>query len=421
MLAVNSQAHAPASHDIDFTTTEYRELLRIAGGSYSFATYDAIPWGKKFILWRHDCDYSLNRALALGHIEHEEGIRATYFINPHSEFYNLLEASQLAIVRELVQLGHHIGLHFDGMFYCTRDEAELESQLDAEVRLLELAIGQTPKVFSFHNPDTFHLTCEADTYVGMVNCYSSRFKNNVTYCSDSNGYWRFRRLRDVLESASDPCLQVLTHPGWWQDKVMRPRERVARAVHGRADALMEFFDSAIDSSGRENPAGTAPALRFLRTVGHPYYPLLDNLMHRGQSELLFLQVFRLLQLQVVALAKARAITKWGVSTQEWGKWYSGKALPDVRRVFVAAMGVSLDQAASVESAAFDRWASLAHQLAQGGSLEGHSRSESVLEVMQSLAVWALEHLGVDGLVDEPVSAAVLDNESWRYFQEQLHE
>lgn len=421
MNPVNCQTHGLVNHDTDFTTLEYRELLCLAGRNYNFATYDEIPWGTKFILWRHDCDYSLNRALALGRIEHEEGFRSTYFINPHSEFYNLLEASQLAIVRELVKLGHHIGLHFDGMFFSTRDKAELESQLAAEVRLLEQAIGQPPRAFSFHNPDTFHLMCEADVYAGLVNCYSSRFKTDVPYCSDSNGYWRFRRLRDVLESASDPCLQVLTHPGWWQDKAMRPRERVARAAHGRADAVMEFFDSAIDAGGRENPAGTAPALRFLRAAGHPQYPLLDYLMHQEQSELLFLQVFRLLQFQVVAVAKAQAITKWGVSAHEWSKWHEGIVLPDVRRVFMAAMGVSLDQAAGVESLAFDRWASLAHQLAQGGNLSGHAWSEGVLEVIQSLAAWSSAYFGVDGLVGEPEPAPVFDDASWRYFQEQLHE
>jgi hypothetical protein len=411
MTAFESTELAPANYDADFTMAEYRKLLRLAASSYLFATYDAIPWGEKFVLWRHDCDYSLNRAIALGRIEHEEGVQATYFVNPHCEFYNLLEASQLAIVKELVRLGHKIGLHFDSMFYITKDKVELESQLASEVRLLEQTIGQRPQAFSFHNPEEFHLSCDADEYAGLVNCYSRRFKMDVPYCSDSNGYWRFRRLRDVLESANDTCLQVLTHPGWWQDKPMRPRDRIARAVHGRAHAVMGFFDKAIEVGGRNNPAGVAPALRFLRTIGHPNYPVLDALMHQGHAELLFLQVFRILQAQVVAVARANIITNWSVSAQERSPWCADCALPDIRRVFMESLGVPLHQAMGVESSAFDEWASLAHNLTMGAVLQGPTSSMKVLAAMESLALWSSARLSFDGFAGEPAFVAVVDDSS----------
>ena len=32
----------------------------------------------------------------------------------------------------------------------------------------------------------------------MINTYAKYFKENVEYCSDSNGYWRYKRLEDFL-------------------------------------------------------------------------------------------------------------------------------------------------------------------------------------------------------------------------------
>ena len=49
--------------------------------------------------------------------------------------------------------------------------------------------------FSFHNPQKTDYNYENFLYEGLVNCYSKKFKDDLPYCSDSNGYWRFRRLK----------------------------------------------------------------------------------------------------------------------------------------------------------------------------------------------------------------------------------
>ena len=46
----------------DFTVEHYGELLRLAQVNYQFVSYENIPFGERFILWLHDCDFSLNRA-----------------------------------------------------------------------------------------------------------------------------------------------------------------------------------------------------------------------------------------------------------------------------------------------------------------------------------------------------------------------
>ena len=86
------------SNNSDFTIEHYKELLKLAKKNWNIAHYEAIPWGTKFVLWRHDIDYSINRSLVIAKIEANLGVLSTYFVDPHSEFYN---ASELGQVKKL--------------------------------------------------------------------------------------------------------------------------------------------------------------------------------------------------------------------------------------------------------------------------------------------------------------------------------
>ena len=236
----------------DFTTDNYKRLLILAQKKYKFIQYPKINEEKSFLLWRHDCDYSLNRSLRLAQIENEVGVQSTFFLNPHSEFYNLNEKKQSKIIRDIIDLGHNIGLHFDANYYNVELEDQLDDLVSKEARWLEEWFGQKVEVFSFHNPTKFLLGCENDKYGDLINCYSTFFKENVDYCSDSNGYWRFKRLEDVLTEGVNSRLQVLTHPGWWQEEEMVARDRILRCAEGRSNALMQDYDDLLDMHKRQN-------------------------------------------------------------------------------------------------------------------------------------------------------------------------
>jgi hypothetical protein len=96
------------------------------------------------------------------------------------------------------------------------------------------------------------MACQAPRYAGMVNVYAEYFQREVSYISDSNGYWRHRRLRDVLESGTEPRLQVLTHDAWWQESPMSPAARVQRSIRGRADRTWERYRALLEGAGRIN-------------------------------------------------------------------------------------------------------------------------------------------------------------------------
>src|SRR5947208_126656 len=96
----------------DFTETSYKNLLKIAQSEYRFSRYINRLEGKH-VLWRHDIDFSMHRALRLAQLEKEAGVISTYFLYPHSLFYNFLSRSVIDLVLKIIELGHDIGLHFD--------------------------------------------------------------------------------------------------------------------------------------------------------------------------------------------------------------------------------------------------------------------------------------------------------------------
>jgi hypothetical protein len=238
------------SHDQDFTESAYRALVRQAKGRYAFLAFHEAAAASAGVLWRHDIDMSVHRALALAKIEHAEGVRATYFVYLHSRFYNALEDAIVERLQGILALGHDIGLHFDSRFVPAG--TDLAAAVDAERRVIESATGSRVTALSFHDPDAPGVTISrADTIAGLVNAYGESLRARFEYGSDSNGYWRYTPLPEVITRAGER-LQVLTHPEWWVPEPMPPRARVARAIDGRAAYMAAKYDAAMQDVGRDN-------------------------------------------------------------------------------------------------------------------------------------------------------------------------
>jgi hypothetical protein len=255
LVPVRKEVSGPASmsSNEDFTEASYRKALRLARSSYSFAPFTSPPASRQ-VLWRHDVDFSVHRALRLAEIEAEEGVQATYFLYLHSQFYNLLSGLVLPKAKRILELGHHLGLHFDPTFYgLGLAGAAFQKAVESERTLLADMLQTPPAAVSFHlfgvleepPPDN-------DIVGGMVNVYSRAIMSGYTYCSDSNGVWRHARLFDVLERAEADRLHVLTHPEWWTPEAMAPRARIQRCLDGMAGAIGTYYDELVDGYGRPN-------------------------------------------------------------------------------------------------------------------------------------------------------------------------
>jgi hypothetical protein len=226
-----------------FTLTEYRALVRLAKERFPIAGYDDYRGLDSFVIWRHDVEYSVPEMSVLAAIDAEEGVRSTLFVQLHSELYNFWEPDTVRRVREWIAWGHAVGLHFDPGYHEASDPADFERLILLEKGLLE-EIYETPVAcFAYHNPNAESLAYRGD-YAGLVNAYNDDFSGgSVVYVSDSNGRWRERTIRDVLEDPATDRAQVNTHDTWWTDRRIPQIAKLEDAIMRDARQKIENYRS----------------------------------------------------------------------------------------------------------------------------------------------------------------------------------
>jgi len=235
----------------DFTIDNYVRLLKQAKSRYKFASFnDQITPGKIFL--RHDLDISIQAAEKMALVEQELQISSTFFVLIHCEFYNALDKSNVLSLKNIMAMGHKIGLHFDVHFYDIKKDTELENHILKEAEILESVLGINVDTFSFHNNNDFTLSCKQEKIGGLINVYSSDFKENIGYCSDSSGYWRYERLENVILESRYEILQVLIHPCWWQNEILPPRQRIFNLIDQRSMYLKSSWDKTLALFGEKN-------------------------------------------------------------------------------------------------------------------------------------------------------------------------
>jgi hypothetical protein len=237
----------------DFTESRFAEILDFVAARFAFVSFGSIPQSP-CLLWRHDVDMSVHRALALARLEEERGVTATYFVRLHAEFYNAFEWPIRSMIQEISARGHAIGLHFeaDPRLYLP-DEDLLEEKLEKARIILEGLVERPVRAVSFHDPESGNLLrFRRKAYSGMDNAYAYLAEAGFVYVSDSDGYWRFRSLPSVLAEDTAADFHVLTHPEWWTPEPMPPHARMERCAAGRAAAVQLGYDTALARHGRIN-------------------------------------------------------------------------------------------------------------------------------------------------------------------------
>lgn len=292
------------SDDADFTETHYREVLQLVKATNRIAvSFDRIPWQGRYLLWRHDIDVSVNRSLRIATIDAENSIHSTFFVNIHSIFYNPFELTQVRLLREIAEMGHDIGVHFDGAFYTEANKEDFDKFIAWEANILNDLVGKTPVAVSFHSPTERTLALDSPRLGGLVNAYSRRLMADSKYCSDSNGYWRHDRLADVVADETIERLQVLTHPEWWLERPAQPYQRIYRACYGRAAANMDTYTKTLAFFGRQNLGGWDDYFGPELGVDFDIPPFWRQLLSEGRFDLFFLELWRTLLVLVDSVAK----------------------------------------------------------------------------------------------------------------------
>ncbi|MCP5268578.1 MAG: hypothetical protein H6943_05995 [Zoogloeaceae bacterium] len=353
----------------DFTTEMYRKSLVAAKSCWRFIPFTSFDSPGKNILWRHDVDISVHRAHRLAEIEVEVGVRSTYFFLLHSEFYNLLSPAVLSKARSIVEMGHHLGLHFDPSIY----EGKLNSNhalcenLLREKEILERYLDAPVEAFSWHNPTNGScLTMDAVSYAGMINAYGADLRRRYRYVSDSNGVWRHERLHEVVRMNETEKLHVLTHPEWWQETAMPPRYRIYRSAWGHAKSSIYSNDQLLSVFCRENIAGNASSIEFLKGIDRRLFELFDYLWNVGHLQTLYIELWSLHKRQINLFCKAALLREWMVPGVEANAFFNdSKLIGDSCRIFQGIFGVSWQSISGLDQSAYLGWLELSNRLING--------------------------------------------------------
>ena len=236
-------ATEPTSDDggrgMAFTTGEYAALLdELRDAGREFVGFEGAPAAGEVVL-RHDVDLSTDRALAMARVEAARGVSATYFFLVTTPLYDLATTESRRALREMRELGHDVGLHFDLHHHFETpasavSDAEVRARVAAERGTLERLSDGPVEAVSFHVPPDWVLGA---TFDGFVNAYAPRFFSDVAYVSDSNQKWRDER---PFPDGVPETAQVLVHPGLWHDRDREMADIVA-AYAGRAHESVDSY------------------------------------------------------------------------------------------------------------------------------------------------------------------------------------
>ena len=206
----------------NFSYIEYKNIIKLIDSYIPIVDFSDIKKDtKKFCVLRHDIEFSIDRAYELAIIENELGVVSTYTVQVRNNTYNALSEKNIKLIREIKDLGHHIGLHQNPPLMPLH---KLKDYVIRDIKILEDSYGFEIDRFAFHRPKKEYLK-EYFKLENKINCYGEGFfhyfdekpnKLNVLYLSDSNHTWKFGHPLEFDFSKVNK-LQLLTHPYSWTD------------------------------------------------------------------------------------------------------------------------------------------------------------------------------------------------------------
>ena len=224
---------------------------------YKIVSYHNWEDVEKCVIFRHDIDNDVNKALALARLERELGIASTYFVLVTSDFYNVFSHSSVEALLGIMDCGHEIGLHFDEVRYpeSAGNVDSIRGKIQQEAKLLEEAVGTPVKCVSMHRPSPLILESDLDI-PGIVNSYGKTFFKEFKYLSDSRRRWR-EPVDEIIASGQYSRLHILTHPFWYQETSMSLGETIKAFIEGANRNRYRIFSENFTNLEEVYPAPDA--------------------------------------------------------------------------------------------------------------------------------------------------------------------
>jgi hypothetical protein len=211
----------------DFSLNHYFEVLDYAKKSHVIGPikdFYKLLEHEKFIALRHDVDVSVTQALELATLESQHNVSSTYFILLHSPYYNALSNDSIDKIKQMLQLGHEIGLHYDSTFIESDDK--ILDMVTKEARILGNLIKHDITSIAPHNVSITDMKINYE-HLNFIDPTDPKILNSVKYISDSVQNWRNNCMCHHIDNESK--LIILTHPIWWSQE------------HTSRDKILENF------------------------------------------------------------------------------------------------------------------------------------------------------------------------------------
>ncbi len=200
----------------------YRKIVRLFKESGKYMDYPEALGKDQFLLLHHDVEFSLDKAYALAKIEAEESFSSSYMVQITNNAYNAFSKKNLTLIREISDMGHHIGLH-----YHLNGQTEYEDVRDGirdQLRVFSEMLGMKIDRFSVHRPIP-EVYYHKIVVPGVINTYGPDYftycekitdetKLEVKYITDSKHRWNYG-YPDMETLTSVPKIHFLIHPDSW--------------------------------------------------------------------------------------------------------------------------------------------------------------------------------------------------------------
>ncbi len=198
-----------------FTWRAYEQILDTCiNNDYCFINFNENVSNGSYIMLRHDIDYDPDHALPISKLEWEKGIKASYFFQIDSPYYQFNSLNTSTIIEQLLLQGHWLGLHFDANKF--NDDNEIIDRIEKNAQYLENKFGTKISAVSFHMPGCPKEVRNIELASNRINTYSSQFFKEIEYISDSNQNWR-KNIYKIFQERQCDKIQLLTHPMWWRE------------------------------------------------------------------------------------------------------------------------------------------------------------------------------------------------------------
>lgn len=202
-----------------FSYREYETIIAHLRSVNTIMDYSEVKeTTDSFCVIRHDVEFSVERALALATFESESlGLHTSYLFQARNNCYNIFSDTNIKILHEIRNMGHHVGLHLHvGLKQPNESYVEY---IEKEANFFAMGTGIDIDRFSYHRPpnDVLEQYLEVP---GLIDCYSRLFfhyfKNRpehirVNYFTDSRHQWQHGHPLN----SSGKKVQFLAHPYSW--------------------------------------------------------------------------------------------------------------------------------------------------------------------------------------------------------------